>query len=169
TGGSGGVAVADAALSAGMMTPLSPVEGQPLDSVVLMHFSDADRGGTVSDYTATVNWGDGTVEDSGSNPSTVWVAASSSGGFDVLGSHTYEEELSGATFSVSVTDHNAGTSGSGSLSVADAALSAGDLSVPDVVQWQAFSGVVFHFTDANPAAPVSDFTATVSWGDGIVQ
>src|SRR5207248_2396328 len=90
TGGSATINVADAALSTDSLSVPAATEGQPFDSVVLLHFSDADPGGTVSDYTATVNWGAGTVEYSGSNPSTVWVAASSGGGFDVLGSHTYE-------------------------------------------------------------------------------
>ena len=29
-----------------------------------------------------------------------------------------------------------------------------------------FTGAVGSFTDANPAAPVSDFRATIDWGDG---
>ena len=35
-----------------------------------------------------------------------------------------------------------------------------------LVEGQAFSGTVFHFTDANPAATASDYTAVVTLGDG---
>jgi predicted enzyme related to lactoylglutathione lyase len=164
--------VADAALTAGALTPPSATEGQSTGSVVLFHFTDADPNGTISDYTATVTWGDGTTETSVANPATVQVVAHTGGGFDVLGSHTYAEELSGQTFSVSVSDvGGASTSASNSaFSVADAALTAGALTPPTATENVGFSNVVlFHFTDANAAATVSDFTATVTWGDGATE
>src|SRR5207245_8110675 len=56
---------------------------------VLFHFTDADSAGTATDYTATVTWGDGVVETSTANPTSVFVVASSGGGFDVKGTHSY--------------------------------------------------------------------------------
>jgi uncharacterized repeat protein (TIGR01451 family) len=118
--------VADAALTAGTLTaPPNPVPGTPLSNLVLFHFSDADPNGTPSDYKATVTWGDGTVEDSVSNPSDVQVVASSSGGFDVVGAHTY---LQGGllSFGVAVVDQgSASTSKSGSVTVSTAAVVSG--------------------------------------------
>src|SRR4029077_8637131 len=116
--------------------------------------------GTVGDYVATVVTGDATLT-SAANPSNVSIVPSG-GGFDVKLSYTYAEELSGATFSVSVTDHNATTSQStSSFSVADAALTAGALTPPVATEGAAFSNVVvFHFTDADPAGTASDYTAT---------
>jgi sugar lactone lactonase YvrE len=37
---------------------------------------------------------------------------------------------------------------------------------PSIIDGQSFSGTVFHFTDADPAATVSDYTAVVTLGDG---
>lgn len=70
----------DAALSA-TGQGVSGGQGQPL-SVRVAHFADADPGGAVADYVATIHWGDGTTT-SGT------VSASTSGGFDVSGTHTY--------------------------------------------------------------------------------
>jgi hypothetical protein len=71
------------------------------------------------------------------------------------------------------------TSGASTAVIADAALAALPLAAqPAVVQDEptifpvpvfgspAFTGPVATFTDANPAAPVGDFTATIDWGDG---
>lgn len=72
--------VADAALSATGMT-LNSTNPVPANTVVTS-FTDADPNGTVADYTATVNWGDGSL------PSAGTIAASGSG-FTVSGGHTY--------------------------------------------------------------------------------
>src|SRR4029077_8254371 len=122
--------------------------------------------GTVGDYVATVVTGDATLT-SAANPSNVSIVANG-GGFDVLLSYTYAEELTGATFSVSVTDHNATASASTpTFSVADAALTAGALTPPVPPEGAAFSNVVvFHFTDADPNGTASDYSALVTRGDG---
>src|SRR5207302_2340297 len=49
--------------------------------------------------------------------------------------------------------------------VTDAALTASTSAV-NAVEGTAFTGTVATFTDANPNAPLSDFTATITWGDG---
>ncbi len=98
------VNAADAPLTAGVLTPPAPIASEPIANAVLFHFTDADPNGTPSDYTATVTWGDGSVETSGANPNDVKVAAHSGGGFDVIGSHSYAEEAAGLTFTVSVAD-----------------------------------------------------------------
>src|SRR5581483_4644009 len=109
-----------------------------------------------TDYVATVHTGDATL-DSTTNPTNVWITASMGGGFDVHLSYTYAEELTGVAFSVSVTDHNATTSQSTTISVADAALTAGAFTPPTATEGAAFGPVtVFHFTDADPAGTVSD-------------
>src|SRR5206468_2238077 len=97
--------VADAALTAGSLTPPVATEGAAFGTVVVFHFTDADPAGTASDYVATVQTGDATLT-SAANPGNVTIVASGSG-FDVQLSYTYAEELSNQTFSVSVTDHNA--------------------------------------------------------------
>ena len=41
-----------------------------------------------------------------------------------------------------------------------------EIAPPPIIEGQAFSGTVFHFTDANPLATASDYTAVVTLGDG---
>src|SRR5204862_1633105 len=111
-----------------------------------------------SDFTAMISWGDG-------HTSAGTVTASGPGSFLVLGTNTYAEE---GSYPVSVTISDAGgstASTSGTASVADAVLSAS--AVPVVAtEGAAFSGVVASFTDANLVGVASDFTATITWGDG---
>ena len=73
------VNVADASLTA---VPVSPTvtARAPFNGPVAT-FTDADPGGTASDYTATIDWGDGAI-----TPGTVSTA---SGHFVVSGTHTY--------------------------------------------------------------------------------
>lgn len=51
-------------------------------TLVVANFTDADTTSNAADFTATINWGDGT-----SSPGTV--TANPAGGFDVSGMHTY--------------------------------------------------------------------------------
>jgi hypothetical protein len=86
--------VGDAALSA-TGTNLNPTAGQSFTAQV-SHFTDADPGGTVSDYNATIDWGDG-------SQSAGTVSASPGGGFDVDGTHTYQS-AGQSTVTVTITD-----------------------------------------------------------------
>ena len=98
--------VSDAPLTAGALTPPAATEGQPFSGTVF-HFTDADPSATASDYTATITWGDGAVSTVTSTATADGqiVANTTTGGFDVIGNHTYAEEASGLQFSVSVADH----------------------------------------------------------------
>ena len=53
--------VADAALHATAAPTIPATEGAATGTVALASLTDDDPGGTTSDYTATVNWGDGTT------------------------------------------------------------------------------------------------------------
>jgi uncharacterized delta-60 repeat protein len=75
----GGTA-ADAPLTA-TGTTVSPTAGAPFTGIVAS-FTDADPASNVSQYTATITWGDG-------NTSAGTIAANSSGGFNVTGTNTY--------------------------------------------------------------------------------
>jgi hypothetical protein len=59
---------------------INPIAGAPFSGAVAS-FSDAD-GGTLSSFSAKVDWGDGTS-------TTGSIAANSNGGFTVSGTHTY--------------------------------------------------------------------------------
>src|SRR5207302_1667492 len=113
--------VADAALTA-TGSPVSTIEGAFFSGVVAT-LSDADPNALASDYTATIDWGDGSAVGSGT------VAANASGGFDISGSHSYAEEGGHA---VTITIADAGGSRVTSVSqvrVADASLTITSASV----------------------------------------
>ena len=169
----GPTTVVDSLLTAGALTPPIPVEGAANTNVVLFHFSDADPNGAIADYTANVAWGDGKSNTSADGSNTVQVIANLAGGFDVVGSHTYLEELANGNFSVSVSDVGGAPAISGSmntLTVTDAALTAGKLTPPAVTANVPLNNaVLFHFTDADPNGAASDYIATVTWGDGKVE
>jgi streptogramin lyase len=157
--------VNDAALHAGTLSAPTPTEGVPINNAVLFHFADANSAGVASDYTGTITWGDGQVSTVTSTATSEGqVVAHSGGGFDVLGSHTYLEEDTGLTFSVSVSDDNSTASASTTFSVADAPLAASWLSL-SATAGLPLSGPVANFTDADPNGAAADYSAAITWGD----
>src|SRR5207302_583069 len=133
----GSLSVTDAALTASGKT-LTATEGAAIPmTTVVAHFTDADPHGTASNYSATVDWKDGST-------SNGTVVANGSGGFDVQAGHTYVEEGS-YPIHVSIADLDGTTaSADGSLSVADATLTASTKTVAST-EGASFSGVVARF------------------------
>ena len=149
--------------------PIAAVEGQPLPvTTILATFTDTDPLGTTTDYTATVNWGDGT-------PTRLRMIAEPAGPglpFDVsqaaiLG-HTYAEEGNYVTTIVISDAGGSKTIVNGAVIVADAPLISTGLPTPPIIQeGTPFSGAVATFSDLDPAGTPSDYTATITWGDGV--
>jgi hypothetical protein len=145
----------------------------------------------------SINWGDGTPVTDTSPPITVIQVGTQPNGvvFEVFAPHTYAD-AGNYTVIVTITRYatinNVPTPGSSTVAVsneivADAPLSPG-MTQPTVSTdeattfptpefgtgpfdnpFQVFSGEVAEFTDANPAAPINDFRATIDWGDGTPQ
>ncbi len=144
--------------------PTTPfVEGTSWSSQIA-NFTTND-GGLPSQYNVLVDWGDGTSP----SPATVTTDVSNSSLYDVAATHTYRNA---GTYSVtisiqdSVDDTNA--AGTGQIQVMAQTLTP-TASQPTVSTTQGASLVnvdVATFTDANPLALPSDFTATIDWGDG---
>ena len=134
--------------------PQTSVEGAS-QSFSLGSFADPDGG----PWTVDVSWGDGM-------PHTVFTATAP--GTITPQNHTYGEE--GAyTGTITVTDTSDGQFDSElfSVNVADADLTAGATVLQAGKSGVPFSGVeVGSFTDANPGAPVTDFSGVTDWGDG---
>ncbi|MEA2424454.1 MAG: large repetitive protein, partial [Thermoleophilaceae bacterium] len=104
--------VADAPLSVSGRD-ISAAQGQELSGAVA-HFTDSDPGGTAGDYSATIQWGDG-------SSSAGTVTAAGGGGFDVAGTHVYASAGS-YTVSVSVVDSGGATaSGTGNAAISSTA------------------------------------------------
>jgi Bacterial Ig-like domain (group 1) len=135
---------------------VSAVEGAPFTGPVAS-FTDPDPASTAAEYAATINWGDGT------SPGTI--SGPTGGPFTVSGSHTYEEEGSyPVTVTITDVDFAANTATAHSTAtVADAPL-ASTCATP-AVSSTSFSGPVAGLTDADPHGMVSDYTATIDWGD----
>src|SRR5205823_953192 len=147
-----------------LSVPKGVSEAQTFNGTVFS-FSDSDASNTdVSDFVAVVNTGAG-MASSAVAGSGVSVVNTAPGAFQVVLSHTYSEELNSKPFSVSVTDQGgaAPITATGSISVADAPLSAGVLRVPQgVIEGQAYNGAVFTFADTNASnTDAADFVAVV--------
>ena len=103
--------VADAPLTAGALTPPAAIVGS-FSNVPVFQFSDVNSYMTAADFSAVITWGDGTFSTVTSTASAGGqIVADSGGGFDVLGTHDYTAALSGATFSVQVSDDDGSGTG----------------------------------------------------------
>jgi hypothetical protein len=189
----GGVTVLDAPLTSSNGTTIRGIEGNTTGTVLLGTFTDANQGATTADFLPTpggnggsviVDWGDGSAPETLAAGNLAAVGAPNGVIFTVRAAHIYAEE---GTYAYNVTvndDGGAVTIFSGAAVIADAALSP-SATQPNVNTAEAslfpvpvfgkpgtgdpsqgFVGPVASFTDANPTAPLSDFTATIDWGDG---
>jgi hypothetical protein len=136
---------------------ISATEGTSFSGTVAT-FTDPDPAATAGEYAATIDWGD-------ISSSTGTISGPVGGPFTVTGIHTYEEE---GTYPVTVTitdvDFAANTATVHSTAtVADAPL-ASSCATP-ASSPTSFAGSVASFTDADPHGTVSDYTATIDWGD----
>jgi PKD repeat protein len=155
----GKATVTAAPLTAGTAAPLTGVEGADLGDKEVGTFTSGDPNASASDFSASVNWGDGETD--------TGVVSAAGGGFQVSADHTY---ASSGPYSITVTV--AGPAGSGvSLSdtatISTATLTAGPAVTLTGAQGAALGDpAVATFSDGNPRASASAFSATVDWGDG---
>ncbi len=179
----GTVAILEAALKASVVN-VSAVEGNPFVGVVA-NFTDDNPFSQPGDFTATINWGDGSTPSAGQV-----IAGNGVGAFLVVvngnQAHTYTDEIGSPvhpqpyniSVTISETDGAASVSAAGFASVADASLVSATGVDP--------SGAVFEgnplaaapitlatFVDNNPLATPADYIANgvagaalINWGDG---
>lgn len=149
--------------TAGVVVAVTPVNISPLEASsfngTVANFTDSDASQPASNFTATVNWGDGAT--------TAGVVSGSAGSFAVSGTHTYADEGS-FPVTVTVTDvANAQTaSATGTATVSESDVLVGTGLTIAATQGMVFNGAVATFSDTNTANTASDFTATINWGDG---
>lgn len=149
--------VADAALTV-TAASVSAVEGAGF-SGTLASFTDADPSGVVTDYSATINWGDQTS-------SAGTITANGGGGFVVSGSHVYAEE---GSYAVTVVVSDAGGAAAGaasSVSVVDAGIALAGATKFNEHHRTNFTATLATLTDADPGGVATDYTGQVNWGDG---
>ena len=156
---SGSVTVQDAPLTI-MVDNIQATEGEPFSGAVAT-FTDANPYAVAQDFQATIVWGD-----AHSDPGTVSAGANGQFTVTTINPHTYAED-GPQTLSVQIDDLGGGsnTTASTPISVADAALTANGEDINTMAGQSTGTVVVATFTDANTQAPVTDFTATIDWGD----
>jgi hypothetical protein len=125
-------------------------------------FTSGDPTATPADFTATINYGDGT-------PTVAGTILAAPGGFIVVGSHTYSSVDPDVPVTVTITD----TRGYGQAIASGLANVAAPSDVvtaygrtANFVAGTLYSAVVASFTDSNVRAIAGQFTATINWGDG---
>jgi hypothetical protein len=142
---------------------LTPVVGATVSGAIAT-FTDTNPLVQASEFTATINWGDGsTTPATVSDPGLAQL-------FRVSGSHVYAHvgsfPVTVAIQHVPINPSPLGASASkmATATVSDAVLT-GAGNVVTAVAGVPFSGTVATFADPNPFAKATDFTATIAWGD----
>jgi len=152
------VTVTDAPLSAGttVFPAGSCVEGGSCQ-LTLGSFTDADPQRILRNYTASVDWGDGTA--------SLGAVSTCGSEFCISALHEFHEEGSYNT-KIAISDLGGSSVNLAgvSINVADAPLSASS-ATPAAPHGVQFTEVIATFRDANPYGPATDFTATIDWGD----
>lgn len=136
--------------------PVTAAEAIEFSGVVVT-FTDDNPYGTETDFSASIDWGDNTV-----TPADV--VANLTGGFDVVGTHTYA--LRGS-YGVTVKIADIGgvkVTAATTASVSDAPLMALGLTIHPL-EGSPFAGPVATFTHADTNATADQFIASVFWGD----
>ena len=124
-------------------------------------FSVLDPSATAGQFTASINWGDGTTATPG------MVTGPTGGPFTVTGMHAYGDE-GNVNAVVSIIENDISStvaSATDPVTIADAPLAA--TASPNIASTNlAVTSVpLATFTDGNSAATASDFKASVNWGD----
>ncbi len=151
------LAISDRAIAA-TATNISATEGKPFSGTVAT-FTDTDTNAAAGDYSATIAWGDGSA--------STGTVTGSAGSFSVSGSHTYAEEgTEQVTVTITDADNPANSAvPHSSAAVADAALTASPAC--SATFSHSYSGLTATFADAaSPSGTLSDFSASINWGDG---
>ncbi len=157
-------------LTAGSVTTATPgVEGGS-SAAIRVTFTSSNAGEPSTDFSGTIDWGDGTAQNPDVTPFTSAAVTGSNGTYTVNASHTYAEE---GIDNIKVTisgPQSSTTTATGSTTVSDPAVSvtaAGALTATEAV---GLTNVpVATFTDPGGAEATADYSATIDWGDGTVS
>jgi hypothetical protein len=150
--------VAEGDTLAGTGKTLTATEGHSFSGAVAT-FTNTNTTAPATDFTASIDWGDGTT--------TTGTVTGSAGSFTVNGTHTFAEDGS-LSVKVTLTDDNPGTATALATSTAD--IAENDLTATAATiaatEGHSFSGTVATFTDTGSPEAASAFTASIDWGDG---
>ena len=144
---------------------ISPVEGTDATWVVAT-FTDPGGNEPTNDYSADINWGDGTAASAGS----IFFNGTS---YEVRGTHTYVEESAAdhpgsQPYVITVTIHHDAaptTQVMSSATVSDPSVVAVGVPVY-AVDCMTTTVTTATFTDPGGSEDLSDYSASIDWGDG---
>jgi hypothetical protein len=151
----------------GLLTPFGQsvsFVAATLSSAVVASFTDSSPLAIPDEFTASINWGDGTASSAGT-------IAISGAGFTVTGSHTYNVDPVTTpiveSVTVIITDTLTGDTGTANTTATVAPV---PITIQtrnfDVTGRKPFSGTVATFTDGDARVNPAFYTATINWGDG---
>jgi len=146
-------------------TTIQGQEGIALDPTVpLAEFKDSTGLLPPSSYTASIFFGDGT------SATSTDIRLLPDNNYGVFAPHTYPEEGTYTLRVAVMSKNNVSGQASSTFNIGDAPLTPVVNPTPvNATVGQKFTGVVGSFVDANPNAPVTDFTGggkvTIDWGD----
>jgi FG-GAP-like repeat len=152
----GTVSVADTDNLTGHGRTFTFAPNQPLTNVTVATFTDTNTGNVAGDFTANIDWGDGTV--------TTGTVSGSNGTFSILGSHTYAASGDN-TVTVFMNDDFPDAAFASATSTAVSGF-AGQIDATTTPEGTAINGTIASFADTTANLPASDYTATINWGDG---
>lgn len=158
---SGSVAVGDSDVMTAQGTSLFGDPATVLANVTVATFTDSDGAALAGDFSATVDWGDGTQ-----TPGTI---TGSNGSFAVIGTHTYA--FAGQDI-ITVTLQDLAHGAASTLAFGDATIGLStQVSLTSATERTALgpNTVVAHIIDSNQADTAGGFTATINWGDGTIS
>ncbi|HTL87518.1 MAG TPA: hypothetical protein VL856_20205 [Acidimicrobiia bacterium] len=147
------------ALSAGAPVTGTTTAGATFDETIA-NFDDSSPSATSSDFTADVDWGDGT------HSSAVTISGSTGGSFVVHGVHSYAVP---GPYQLSVDVTKQGSDSitlPGTVNVTNVTLAAEPPFDATFTAGASSHQALAAFDDPNPASTASAFTATIDWGDG---
>jgi hypothetical protein len=128
----------------------------PLTNVTVATFSDSNSVNTAGDFTAQIDWGDGTT--------TTGTVQGSAGSFSIVGSHTY---TAAGEFPISVAfADDAPDAASGFVTGAAVSGFGGNVTLNSATEGTAINGEVATFADTSGSHPATDYMANIDWGDG---
>ena len=163
----GTATVGEADVFAAGSAAVAATEGTAFNGQVATFTNTGFQTNPSSDFTASIDWGDGTT-------TTGTLADDGAGNITVSGTHKYSDE---GTFALSVTLTDADDDGSGQATATAKATGTATVGEADVftagtatvaaTEGTAFTGQVVTFTNTGFATnPSGDFTASIDWGDG---
>jgi hypothetical protein len=145
-----------------VLATVSLIEG-PNSNVTVASLTDANPQANSGNYIATISWGDGSTSQATVAAGTI--VPNGQGGYNILASHSYDNEIQAAKFQVQISDGGpAPDSQSAVINVLPLAL---NLAAPAPAEGQSLGQIlVCTFTDPDSNGSAGGYSGRIGWGDG---